>query len=190
MGQDENGDMCEFYDDAYGKFGSPDLAFSVQRSWSNKSAAAGHAPCVPAPKDPNFNVAPLAAVDTVTADFSKSDIPLNPTSKGYVVPVGQSRKIPLGFYTDGPTAPFTIDAVEGDPFSMDGSPFEPATKSTVTLSLDKTTGQNGEKAYLTVKVDSDNEEKAHLVVVRSSLGGVTRFMPILIGTQGKAAAAP
>jgi len=51
----------------------------VQRSWSNASAAAGHAPCVPAPKDPNFNVAPLGGTD----------------------------------YSDGATAPFTIERAAG-----------------------------------------------------------------------------
>lgn len=187
MAQDENGDMCEFYEDAYGLHGAPQLPFAVQRSWSNRSAAAGHAPCVPAPKDPNFNVAPLGGDDTIIADFSKSDIPVNPRSKGYLVAVGGSRKIPLGFYTDAATAPFTIDAFESDPLNEYGEPFAPVANPSVTLTLDKTSGQNGEKAYLTVKVDQEKAEKVHLVVVRSVLGGVQRFMPILVGTAGQPA---
>lgn len=189
MGQDENGDMCEFYDDVYGSSGAPQLSFMVQRSWSNVSAAAGHAPCVPAPKDPNFNVAPLGVTDTLVADFSASMIPLDPTSKGFQIGEGQTRQIPLGFYTDGATAPFTIEAFEADPFSDQGDPFSPSSTPSLTVTLDKTSGQNGEKAYLDVKVNKATAEKISLIVVRSTLGGVVHYMPILVGS-GAASSAP
>jgi hypothetical protein len=183
MGQDENADMCEFYEDAYGTFGAPQLPFQVQRSWSNASAAAGHAPCVPAPKgEMNFNVAPLGVPDDVVADFTKSQAPFDPKSKGYLVPVGKTRTIPLGFYTDGPTAPFEIEAFESDPMDEQSFTFVPATRSTLTVALDKTSGQNGEKAYLSVTTNQATDAKIQLVVVRAKLGGVSRFMPILIGT--------
>ena len=189
MGQDENGDMCEFYDDVYGNSGAPQLSFMVQRSWSNASAAAGHAPCVPAPKDPNFNVAPLGGTDTLVADFAQDMIPLDPTSKGFQIGEGQTRQIPLGFYTDGPTAPFTIEAFEADAFSQQGDPFSPSPTPSLTVSLDKTSGQNGEKAYLDVKVNKATPEKISLVVVRSTLGGIVHYMPIIVGS-GSASSAP
>ena len=185
MGQDENTDMCEFYEDAYGKYAAPQLPFHVSRSWSNASAAAGHAPCVPAAKgETNFNVAPLDAFDNVVADFAKSQAPFNPSSKGYVVPVGKTRKIALGLYTDGPTSGFELEAFESDPMDEQGFTFVPAATSTLTLALDKTSGQNGEKAYLSVTANKATEAKIQLVVVRSKLNGVSRFMPILIGTNG------
>ena len=188
MGQDENGDLCELYDDVYGMHGAPQLPFAVQRTWSNKSAAAGHAPCVPAPKDPNFNVTTLIANDTVVANFAGADAPpLDPTSLGYVIGVGQSRTIPLGFYSDGPTAPIAIEAFESDPFSQNGSSLDPSTDMNLELSLDKVSGQNGEKAYLTIKVVKDNAAKAHLVVVQATVGNVVRYLPILVGTAGKPA---
>ena len=190
MGQDENGDMCEFYDDAYGTSGAPQLPFMVQRTWSNASASAGHAPCVPAPKDPNFNVAPLGAKDTLVADFGQSMIPLDPTSKGFQIAVGQTRKIPLGFYTDGATAPFTIQAFEADPFSDQGDPFSPTMTPSLTVSLDKTSGQNGEKAYLDVKVDKLAPEKISLVVVRSTLGGIVHYLPLIVGPGAAGGASP
>jgi hypothetical protein len=189
MGQDENGDMCEFYDDVYGKSGAPQLPFMVQRSWSNASAAAGHAPCVPAPKDPNFNVAPLGGTDTLGADFTQSMIPLDPTSKGFQIGEGQTRKIPLGFYTDGASAPFTIEAFEADAFSQQGDSFSPSMTPSLTVSLDKTSGQNGEKAYLDVKVNKATPEKISLIVVRSTLGGVIHYMPLIVGS-GNASSAP
>jgi hypothetical protein len=58
--QSENGDDCEFYRDSFYKNTTSDLPFSIQRQWSNKSALAGHAPCVPAPPGAYFNVTPLA----------------------------------------------------------------------------------------------------------------------------------
>jgi hypothetical protein len=189
FGQDENGDMCEFYDDAYGMSGAPQLPFMVQRTWSNKSAAAGHAPCVPAPKDPNFNVAPLAAKETVVADFSKTQVPFAQSSKGFQINVGQTRKIPIGFYTDGPTAPFTIEAFEADPFSDEGDPFSPTPTPSLTVSVDKTSGQNGEKAYLDITANKATPEKISLVVVRSTLGGVVHYLPLIVG-PGSATSAP
>jgi hypothetical protein len=189
MGQDENGDMCEFYDDVYGTSGAPQLSFMVQRTWSNASAAAGHAPCVPAPKDPNFNVAPLVAKDPLVADFAQDMIPLDPSSKGFQISVGQTRKIPLGFYTDAATAPFTIEAFEADPFSQQGDPFSPTMSPSLSVSLDKTSGQNGEKAYLDVTVNKASTEKVSLIVVKSTLGGIVHYLPLIVG-PGSAASAP
>lgn len=189
VGQDENGDMCEFYDDAYTS-GGPQLPFMVQRTWSNASAAAGHAPCVPAPSTPNFNVTPLLAKDTLVADFSQTMIPLDPTSKGFQIGVGQTRKIPLGFYTDAATAPFTIEAFEVDAFSDSGDSFSPTMTPALTVALDKTGGQNGEKAYLDVTVNKVTAEKISLVVVRSTLGGVVRYLPLIVGPGAAGSAAP
>jgi len=190
MGEDENADMCEFYDDAYGMSGAPQLPFMVQRTWSNASAAAGHAPCVPAPKDPNFNVAPLAAKDTVVADFSKTMVPFGQASKGFQINVGQTRKIPLGFYTDGATAPFTIEAFEADAFSDYGDTFSPTSTPALSVSLDKTSGQNGEKAYLDITVNKATTEKISLVVVRSTLGGIIHYLPLIVGPGAAGSASP
>ena len=58
----------------------------------------------------NIDVAALEPFDAVTAKLDPRDFPYEPTSKGYVIPVGKTRKIPLGFYSDGPTEEFHIDA--------------------------------------------------------------------------------
>ncbi|HSO38845.1 MAG TPA: hypothetical protein VLT33_40220 [Labilithrix sp.] len=187
MGQDENGDMCEFNPDSEGPYGAPQLTFHVQRQWSNASALAGHAPCVPIPPgEANINVAALEPFDTVTAKLDPQDYPFDPESKGYVIPVGKTRKIPLGLYSDGPTADFQIDAFEGDPFDFEGTPFVPSTRPTLEITLDKNSGQNGQKAYLSVTVNQATPQQVSLVVVRSRLGLVDHVMPILIGTEGKA----
>ena len=61
----EVGDLCVSYrgDDSYTESG-----YVVQRSWSNKAAAASHNPCVPAPdpsSQPYFNVAPGSNQDQI-----------------------------------------------------------------------------------------------------------------------------
>lgn len=180
QGQDENGDLCEFDEDSYGSYGAPALASIVQRQWSNASAAAGHAPCVPAPKSAYFNVALLDA-KSVPATITRQEFPWSKATRGYAVGVGKSADVALGFVSDGPTAPFTIEAVEYDPFDDTQSPELPPEKRTLSLALDKTSGQNGEKAYLHVNVDKPSANgNVHLVVVTATLGNELHTMPIAI----------
>lgn len=189
MGQDENADLCELYEDAYGKV-SPEMPFFVQRQWSNASALGGHAPCVPQGESPYFNVAPLAPADTLTIKFpSGFDLPFNPTSKGFKVAVGETRTIPLGFYSDAATEPFSVEAFEVDAFDEQGEPMKATSSPNMELSLDKTTGQNGEKTYLTVKMNKMPSVSASLVLVSTTLGKTTHMMPFLIGPGADAASA-
>jgi hypothetical protein len=184
QGQDENSDMCELYDDSYGPHAMPEISLFVQRSWSNASVVGGHDPCVPAPKRPYFNVTPLGADDDLVADFGDFDVPINPRSKGVRVRVGETRKIPIGFYSDGPTEPFLLQAFELDPFDPYADPMGgggSSAKDTLELSLDRDEGRNGEKAYLTVKVNGTSSIGVTLVVLQTTLGDVTHFMPLLVG---------
>jgi hypothetical protein len=173
--QSENGDACEFYQDSFFRNHDADLPFAVQRQWSNAAAVAGHNPCVPSAAGPYFNVTPLLAED-ITIDLSALAGPMAKaiTTKGVHIPVGSSKAIPLGFYSDAATDAWTIDAKEGG--------LEEVDTKTVDLTLDMTKGQNGEKAYLTVKVLKASSTHTSLVSIVSSLNGTTRFMPILIGT--------
>jgi hypothetical protein len=128
----------------------------------------------------------LDPFDTVTAKLDPRDYPFDPSSKGYVIPVGKTRKIPLGFYSDGPTEEFHIDAFEGDAFDTESVPFVPTTRPSLEVALDKQSGRNGEKAYLTVTVNAATPEHVTLIVVRSRLGLIDHVVPILIGTEGHA----
>ncbi len=180
QGQDENGDLCEFDEDSYGSYGAPAFASMVQRQWSNASAAAGHAPCVPAPQNPYFNVALLDA-KSVAAKITRQEFPWSKATRGYAAAVGQSVDVALGFVSDAATAPFTITATELDPFDDSGAFELPPEKRTLTLSLDKTTGQNGEKAYLHVQVDKPSASgNVHLVLVDATLGQERHTMPIVV----------
>ncbi len=170
--QSEDGDACEFFDDASYRQTEAGFSFMVQRMWSNASAAAGHDPCVPVSGGAYFNVAPqdLATVDALQPDRKTKQ------AFGVHVPVGKSKDIALGFFSDFASEPWTIAAVEGDGMS--------ATKTKhLDVSLDKTTGQNGEKAWLTVHAKSLGPKRGTLVTVVSTLGDKKHFQPILIQTN-------
>ncbi len=177
--QSENGDACEFYRDSDAPAGETDVNFTVQRQWSNKSAKAGHNPCVPAPKgEVYFNATPLnledidADLSALAGDAKGTDI--QPT-KGFKIKVGATRQIPLGFYSDGPMAAWTIKAISGGIAGGHGS------SASVGLALDVTDGQNGNKAYLSVTVNTAGKTNTELITIVSTHAGVQHFMPILIG---------
>jgi hypothetical protein len=175
--QDENGDDCEFYKDSFFKNTTDDLPFSIQRQWSNKSAAAGHAPCVPVPSGAYFNTTPLLQ-ENIQVDLSQLQGPSKQTTEGFHIAVNDTKTFQIGFYSDGPTDAWTIEAREGSPFSQ-----APSTTHRLDLKLDKTSGQNGEKANLTAKVLQAGKTKGELVTIISTQGSKKHFMPILIGSM-------
>jgi hypothetical protein len=170
--QSEDGDACEFFDDSTYRQTEGDFSFTVQRMWSNASAAAGHNPCVPLDGKAYFNVAPL---DLGTVQALQPDRK-NKTVAGVAVLPGKSHDIALGFFSDDKTDAWTIEAVEGDGMTT------PKSKH-LDVSLDRTTGQNGEKAYLTVHAKSAGPKRGTLVTVISTLGQTKHYQPILIQTN-------
>jgi hypothetical protein len=171
--QDEVGDACEFFDDS--QLGPADSSasvatYTVQRQWSNASGAAGHDPCVPEfSNEVYFNVVPLGTEDIQVPQDNSLVV-----AKGFKVKAGEKRQIPLGFYSAGATAPWTIKAVNA---GLAGGPLG----NDITLSLDVTSGQNGQKAYLTVAVKTASATNTELVTIVSERNGVTHYMPFLIG---------
>ncbi len=178
--QDEIGDACEMYADSFYKAATP-FAYQLQRQWSNASAAAGHNPCVPAPTTPYFNTTPLD-VENVTANLSRLMASPNALTQGYKVLAGTSKTFAIGFYSDGDTGgPWTISVDESNPITTK----MPAHRLTATL--DRTTGQNGEKAYVTVDVTTASTTlEAEFITVVSTLNGVSHYMPILISSDADA----
>jgi hypothetical protein len=171
--QSENGDACEFYRDSDLAPGESDVAFTVQRQWSNASARAGHDPCVPAFANTKyFNVTPLGLED-IDVDLSSLGGGEG-TTKGFKVKVGETRQLPLGFYSDGPLGDWTIKAING---GIAGG----RSSGGVDLTLDVTSGQNGHKAYLTVTVNTAGKTNTELVTIVSTRAGTSHYMPLLIG---------
>jgi hypothetical protein len=178
----ENGDACEFFQSSFfeDKETSP-VAFDywVQRTWSNKAGPAGHDPCQPAPAGPYFNVTPLN-LQMVTVTLSAQltgGTTMNFQTKGLHIPVGSTATLDLGFYSDGPT---------GGPWSLSyslGSPVASTRPTYLTVSLDRTTGQNGQKAYAKVTATSKGKLGAELLVFESKMNGLVHVMPVVIGSE-------
>jgi hypothetical protein len=185
---DELADMCEFYFDA--EYVDSMLGQGVQRIWSNKSAAAGHAPCVPLETGPYYNVTPLMQ-ENISINISAFGGPMNYPGLGYYIPVGSTKTFPVGFYSDSAAPPWQIAVYGGNPLT--------GQTANVDASVDVASGQNGTISNITVKVNGQDSTgtDSNLISVESKVagdeeipfgGGVTvgvhsRWMAILISSQ-------
>ena len=164
----ETGDMCQRYASSY--YVPASIGFQIQKSWSNSSAGAGKDPCVPVSgTTPYFNAAPVFG-DTI----SYKDPTLNNqtrSSKGVRIPVGQTKTIELDVYSSGATTgPIQVTA------------FEDGSASNLTFTFDKTTALNGDKIYLTIKVNSQNAKyNAEPFWIKSTYNGVSSYWAGLVG---------
>jgi hypothetical protein len=177
--QDEVADACEFYPSSEYMDMEPGFAFTVQRLWSNQSAAAGHNPCIPSDTPTYFNTT-LLSPENITVDMHEQMGPSNFATQGVHIAVGETKTFQLGYYSDGPTTgPWTIIA-------HDGNPVVPSTStgSHLTIAIDKTTGQNGDIANVTITVNSIGDMNSELLTIESRLGVLpSHWLPILIGSQ-------
>lgn len=133
----EIGAACSQDPRAFTKFA--DLPYTVQRVWSNASAAAGHDPCLPLlPVETYFNAA-VVLPDTASFD--------GVSTEAVQVPVGESRTVELDLFSDGPTSsPLSLSAIDLATLNGSGAPA-------LSFSFDGTTGQNGDKRQLTVHAE-------------------------------------
>ena len=155
----ELADMCTLT--STGPYYKPaDLPFTVQRSYSNAGAMAGHDPCVPAPAGPYFNAAPVLP-DMLSGTVSGQAF----TTEGLKIPLGKSATIEVDLFSDAETSgPWKVEA--SDPF---GSAF----MSSLSFSWDRTQGKNGDKLSLTItrKGNPPGITGVNPFVLVSTLGG-------------------
>jgi hypothetical protein len=135
----ELGDMCAGYGNVFYK--PADVPYLVQRSWSNKAAAAGHDPCQPDGASPYFNAAAVLN-DTVTVN---DPVFGTYTTKGVKIPVGGTGTVTLDLYSDAPAPAWNVQA-----FDL-ASLFGGSPKLEVTMGA-PATGVNGDQLTLTIKV--------------------------------------
>jgi len=167
--QDELADACEYFPDSY--YSEPALSGDwLQRTWSNAMASAGHNPCVPAAAGPYFNTTPLAP-DSVMVTSGAQSI----TTKGYSIPVGMTRTIQVGLYSDAPIAPWSVSVVEGDGFTT------PSTKH-LTVVAQQSAGGNGDVIDVAITTLS-TKASGVLVTVLSTVGPLTHYMPLVVATE-------
>jgi hypothetical protein len=134
-------------------------------------------------------------LEDVIADFSPAGGGLGIIrTKGIHIPPGTSKTFPVGFISDSPTpGPFSLRVAEA--FYPDG--LEPifGVPGHLTISLDKTSGVNGEIAYVTVTVKTAgqrlagyrqqtpvNYPKLNFITLLASYNGNTSRVPVLIVT--------
>jgi len=167
----EAADMCAFDDDQYLK--PADMTYFVQRSWSDKAAAAGKDPCVPllSPPDIYFNSAPVVMDDVTIVPF----FGVTMMGKGVKIPVGQSRTIDVQLFSEAPTA---------GPWKLTVRDYNEAYfgKANLTFSLDQNTGMNGDVRKLTITVvGTDASLKAEPFWIESTLGNASNVWMGMVG---------
>jgi hypothetical protein len=160
----------------------------VQRQWSNKSAAAGSHWCLPALGEPFYNTTflPSSNLDTITVDLTALGATTAKTqSKGFKIALHASRTFPIGFFSDSPTSGvFTID-VQGlgaaNPIGQDQNGNDIA-NGDATVTVDKTSGVNGEIANVTVTPTSYSSLGVTFFYVRARLAGALQehYLPVLL----------
>jgi hypothetical protein len=149
----ELADMCEFNQDAYVPFGAN---YMVQRTWSNAAAAADMNPCLPAPAGPFFNA---VAIDQVPVTLNAGGGAIS--SSGFSIPVGSTKTIRVQLYSSAPTSgPWTVQAFDYGDYYFSSADTQ--------VSLDKSTGQNGDVLMLTVTVLKANSTFAGEAIMLQS----------------------
>lgn len=133
----ELGDMCEYVHAAEQRIVGN---YVVQRTWSNRSAAAGHDPCVPVMSTPYLTATPLLT-DNLMIDLGPPQGMV--ATNGIQVAMGMSKTIEVDLWSDGPVADWTVKAIDVAS-GLAGGPPE------LTLTLDQATGNNGDKLHLTI----------------------------------------
>jgi hypothetical protein len=152
-GGGEVGDLCTSKT-------TTESSFTVQRIWSNKSAAAGEDPCVPIPStEIYFNAAPRQAQIALQKK-------------------GDTATVDIDAYSDAPFPPWTISAVDV------ASEGQAQNSGLLSFSFDKTSVQNGDHAVLTVTataaIPNDGDE---LFVSSKDTAGDRHNWPVLVVTK-------
>jgi len=158
LGGGETGDMCAQFDGVFTTF--PDLDYVAQRSWSNEAALAGHDPCQPVTDgSPYFNAVPVLQDTVHTTTFGQAV-----TYSGVNINVGDTKTIDIDLFSDADTGgPFNV-SVEDLSGAFGGEPH-------LELSLDQSSGQNGQVLHLTIHVLSTGMHKTATFVLKSELFG-------------------
>jgi hypothetical protein len=154
----ELADMCVLNEDAY--FIPPGSQYMIQRSWSNAAAQITADPCVPTRSSgPYFNTFPALGPVSYSIGFGRAL-----TTQGIKIPLGTTLTIPLILYSSAPTgADWTVRVFDANDIK-NGSP-------NLSLSLDRTTGQNGDTINLTITPNTkDARLKGEAFLLFSELG--------------------
>jgi hypothetical protein len=154
----EIGDMCQDDLEAYYQFS--DFPFIVQRFWSNKSALAGHDPCVPElPNTVFFNAVPELP-DTGLFNYNLGNVKVDSVT----IPVGQSKTIYVDLYSDGVIPDWDVQAYDFNYFYSGV-----ATDALLTFDMPITKGNNGARLPVTITVKAAGNANTNMEVNNTEL---------------------
>src|SRR5262249_30881121 len=147
---------CEFFRSS-DYVGPSSFPFGLQRSWSNKSAKAGHNPCVPRTRLAYFNVTTFPSeMDKVDVDFTSLGSSKVSTS-GYKAALNQPRTFAIGFYSDAPAGgDWTVWAKVPANLPITDNDGNPMPNGQASTTIDAPSGRNGHKAHVTVTATKAN----------------------------------
>ena len=166
IGGGEVGDMCAQQQSAFTKFDP--FPYTVQRTWSNAAAIAYQNPCVPSNSTlPYFNTAPEMP-DMINL--------INYMDAGVNVPVGSSKTIALDFFSDGPMQDWQIQVFDAAQALMGGP-------ANLQFTLDRTSGNNGDRVMLTITSISASQFGADAFYIVSTAGDQDNIWIGLVGQQ-------
>jgi len=162
LGGGEIGDLCAFNLGSFVKFSELPVYY-VQRIWSNKTALTGGDPCVPVPPgEAYFNTIPVMPDELQVmgrgADGGTTTIP----TKGVMIALGASKTIELDLFSNVPTKDWTVSAADSN-YLNGGSPQ-------LQFSFDKSSGKNGDKIHLTIKVLATGRRNTEAFMISSMMG--------------------
>jgi hypothetical protein len=183
--QDELGDACEFFATAADSTDLP--PYTVQRQWSNASAAAGHDWCVPSADGYMYNTTllPSSNTDTISPIMEVLGYPSNLSrTKGFKVALNASRTFPVGLFSDQAlSGPFTLSVQGGQgerlTHDLQGNTIN---NGSANITLDRTSGVNGGVAMVTVTPTAFNSLGIVYFRIKSTLPNAqqSHYLPILI----------
>jgi hypothetical protein len=181
---DEVGDVCASMDPTADQDTVDFPTFTVQRQWSNKSATAGSHWCVPSIDEPFFNTTflPNTGLDDIHLSAGST---VAIVSKGFKIALNETRTFPIGFFSDRATeGPFSItpDMMGLVLSDQNGNPVD---NGTANVTIDKTSGVNGEIAWVTVTPTAFNSMGFVYVVIRAEHSGSMQVnsLPFIVSSQ-------
>jgi hypothetical protein len=163
----------------------PPFDYLVSPHWTNSGFTAGHAPCAPRTDVAYYNATTFPSeMNTIHIDLTQTGYGGPMTTQGFKVPLGQSRTFDVGFYSDGPTAEWTLQSVSLPTLPIVDTSGNPLPNGDVTVTIEQPTGSNGHVARVTVTPTSSGTGiGASLIELQSGYAQLVEMhtLPILIG---------
>jgi hypothetical protein len=167
LGGGELADMCAQNPNAF--FTPSGYPYSVQRSWSNEAAMAGHDPCQPSAS----GVAYFNSVPRMNAQVNITDQGQTVPTEGLLIAMGKSQTVDVDLFSDGPTEDWTVSASDLSA-DLGGGPY-------LDFAWDATQGNNGTTLHLTITPLAETVYGGEPFIILSTSSSGTNFWIGFVG---------